>query len=413
VPPIAEQPFAGLCKLWGQSQNGPFSVLLGVFQRLGMSPDGSVLVFEVTDDFSNVSDKQVPPDQEGIFVVHSDGSHLRRIGDASRNPCFRFDFASGRGDWEAVFPFNAGGSIITFTDFGPGPDGDAVQIFTMDAATGQRHQVTRLPDVDPPRGMAPTSYPSFVDDQTIAFFSYVNPVIKGEELNPENKRRIFTVKTSDPDSLQVVPFFAEPGNAAKIVKAFQISGPEPAARTLLVDGVPENGEGNSGYVIQEGFVLDEERVLQLTNFGRSDTSNVITSADRRRVLFIASADPFGANPSNGCQLFSIDRNGADLRQLTDFDVGEPSAGGCWVAGEPPGCLIISGTIGQDPITGSILFDSTCDPFGDNPNGSQTFALRPDGTGLRQVTDTLGFVEEADGTVTVELPGPGAIPLLPR
>jgi hypothetical protein len=35
----------------------------------------------------------------------------------------------------------------------------------------------------------------------------------------------------------------------------------------------------------------ETRVLQLTNFGRSETGNARITIDRQRVLFYASADP--------------------------------------------------------------------------------------------------------------------------
>jgi hypothetical protein len=65
---------------------------------------------------------------------------------------------------------------------------------------------------------------------------------------------------------------------------------------------------------------------------------------------------------------------------------------------------------QDATTGALLFMSSCNPFGANPDGEQVFALRPDGTGLRQLTRTLGasgIREPDDGIVHVELPGPYA------
>jgi hypothetical protein len=43
----------------------------------------------------------------------------------------------------------------------------------------------------------------------------------------------------------------------------------------------------------------------------------------------------------------------------------------------------------------------CDPLGSNPYGVQMFAMRPDGSGLRQLTAARGLVGEADGTVSVE------------
>jgi len=68
---------------------------------------------------------------------------------------------------------------------------------------------------------------------------------------------------------------------------------------------------------------------------------------------------------------------------------------------------------QDTVTGSIVFASTCNPFGTNPHGGQIFAMRPDGSGLRQLTDARGFAVAADGTVTVELPGPVAYSAVSR
>ena len=59
----------------------------------------------------------------------------------------------------------------------------------------------------------------------------------------------------------------------------------------------------------------------------------------------------------------------------------------------------------DRITGTVLFSSSCDPVGGNPFGDQLFAMRPDGTGLRQLTNARGMTTDPDGTVHVELPGP--------
>jgi hypothetical protein len=63
----------------------------------------------------------------------------------------------------------------------------------------------------------------------------------------------------------------------------------------------------------------------------------------------------------------------------------------------PGALLGA----QDPETDALVFDTTCDPLGTNPYGIQMFAMRPDGSGLRQLTDARGLVREADGTVSVE------------
>ncbi len=70
----------------------------------------------------------------------------------------------------------------------------------------------------------------------------------------------------------------------------------------------------------EVAVSDGTNVVQLTNFGRSDTVNFSPFYNPRdeRVYFTASADPFGSNPTENCQIFSIDPLGRDPRQLTFF-----------------------------------------------------------------------------------------------
>src|SRR5262249_47392560 len=126
---------------------------------------------------------------------------------------------------------------------------------------------------------------------------------------------------------------------------------------------------------------------------------------RRRVLLRASADPLGTNPSENCQLFSVDRFGGHLRHITHFEPSEGarSEAGCALPGPPPGCDV-SGLI-QDPVTRTLVFYSSCDPLGRNPNGGQLFAMRPAGSGLRQLTDAPGIVTDAAGTGGTELPGP--------
>ena len=61
----------------------------------------------------------------------------------------------------------------------------------------------------------------------------------------------------------------------------------------------------------------------------------------------------------------------------------------------------------DRVTGTVLFGSSCDPVDRNPVGEQLFAMRPDGSGLRQLTATRGMTTDPDGTVHAENPGPFA------
>ena len=71
--------------------------------------------------------------------------------------------------------------------------------------------------------------------------------------------------------------------------------------------------------------------------------------------------------------------------------------------QPPGCYLFDA--GLDAATGTLVFFSSCDPFGTNPYGDQLFAIRTDGARLRQLTHARGLGTEADGTVSAENIGP--------
>jgi hypothetical protein len=60
---------------------------------------------------------------------------------------------------------------------------------------------------------------------------------------------------------------------------------------------------------------------------------------------------------------------------------------------------------QDPATDTIVFAASCGALESGVFGDQLFAMRPHGSGLRQLTNARGCVVDADGSVTVELPGP--------
>jgi hypothetical protein len=168
--------------------------------------------------------------------------------------------------------------------------------------------------------------------------------------------------------------------------------------------VAQNSYRGYASPITELFVLEGRNLLQLTNYGRWDTGGEFLSTDGQRVFFHSSADPLRTNPTGNCQLFSIDTLGGHLRQVTRFTQGGPSANGCFF-GATPGCDVRSAS--QDPVTGAIVFYSSCNPFGTNPDGAQLFAMRADGRGLRQLTRTRGLVPEPDGSVMVQIPGPFA------
>src|SRR4029453_10575356 len=155
----------GLCRQYGESRNGAAAVLGGALQRLGVSPDGSAVVFEVTDDTAAIHfGPPLPSDQKGMFLVRADGSGLRRLGPASRDPSFRLRPPGLKTMYtfsvlfSTSIPFSPNGRRIAFTDLGPGPEGEeTVQIVVLDLVSGRRTQVTHLPSASlPPSVPAPS-----------------------------------------------------------------------------------------------------------------------------------------------------------------------------------------------------------------------------------------------------------------
>jgi WD40 repeat protein len=395
VGPI--QLVSGLCTLLGRVRLGSNSVGRGGFTGLGVSPDGSTVVFEETDEFSSLSNNFLAPEQRGIFVVRADGTGLHWLAPPSHEPPH----------YNSLNAFSPDGRKIAFVDKGPSSTGEeASQIATLDLETGERTQLTHLPPI-PATGSFPGVFaPVFLDNEAIAFASLLPPtcLTGGSCMNQEGKVSAFSVKT-DGSSLEAFSTAALPGS--QLVPIFAITGNRPIAVPGFVPGVPSGPMYTNPPLteVSELFVVDGPNVLQLTNFGRADTvsNGALVASDQAQVFFVASADPLRTNPLENCQLFSIDRDGADLRQLTNFGGNGHSQVGCDFNEDAHGCPME--LTAQDVTTQTLVFGSTCDPFGSNPSGEQIFAMRPDGKGLRQLTNLRGLFKEPDGTVHAELPGP--------
>jgi hypothetical protein len=223
----------------------------------------------------------------------------------------------------------------------------------------------------------------------------------------------FKVKTNGKSPEEEIPP-AVVVEGSQVVPQFAVTGARP--QLLYVQFRGRRAVNYDG-AVAEIFLLDGKRLQQLTNFGRGDTFWFGGFIARGRVLFPASANPFGENPAELCQLFSIDTFGGHLRQLTHLPSDGRPAAGCWGStiielsdfqlGHPrdTGCTIRA--VFVDRITGTVLFPASCDPVGANPSGYQLFAMRPNGTGLRQLTNARGMTTDPDGTIRVELPGPFA------
>jgi hypothetical protein len=385
------------CTFYGLARDGWYFYTIdsghsvGVFQNVGVLRDGST-VFNLTKQFSNVPALTPDVPEEGIFVVRADGSELRRLGPPSRAPQL----------FSLRWSVSPDGRTIAFIDLGDpneAPYYEAPQVFLLDTRRNRRKQLTHQPRrPNLPADDNGIVVPIFLNKRTIAYYSGST----GPEL------RAFQVTTSGKESA-LGAFITAAG--AQIVARFEVTGASPHEVLGLFPNEPS--VNTPGHFAREVFLVDGKNLVQLTNFHRSDTNpgglGGVGLFVRGRMLFLATANETGENPHELCQLYSIDTRGtpSSLRQLTHlpFDGRPPSSLGCIY--ESPGCGIEILSTAADGAAGTVLFSASCDPVGANPFGAQIFAMRPDGTGLRQLTSARGMTTDPDGTVHVELAGPFA------
>jgi hypothetical protein len=374
-----------LCDQYGGSRDGRLAVTAGGFQRLAVTPDGSGVVFEMTNGVAVFPELAPDVPEEGFFHVHADGTGLRRLGPPSRVPMFGTNAQGGLEIIELNIAFSPDGRTVTYADKGPGPGGEETQqIVTLEVSTGTRTQLTHL---SPSELLADN--PRFIDKHTIVFATH-SPV--GEPVD------FYTLQT-DGSGFAPLPSITAPGSGAVIPDFSIVGGPTH----LLTIALPATSLDDPSRRERELFVWDGRDLLQLTNLGYWSTVAMFLGS-RRRALFLTTADPVGENAEHNGQIFSIDTLGRRMRQLT--------RGGYWT--QPLPCNVRAGDvlrpcgIGealQDPLTDTIVFMSSCDPLETGVFGEQILAMRPDGSRIRQLTAGRGCEATTDGSVTVDMPGP--------
>ena len=406
----------GVCAAMGRSREAAAVIAFGlngtiqqrtfgVFQALTVLPNGSGVVFEVSKRWKPLV-PGLPPDtpDEGIFFVRSDGSHLRKLGDASQ-----LQLVYGSHEWSA----SPDSRRIAFIDNGPDDSGTVEpQVWLLNLPDGTRQQLTS--QSRPPAYEAYDSTvlaPAFLNRRTIGFYSG-----RLDSLDPATQFTAYQVKLRGRKQITThVPAIPVAGGGGHVVTAFSVTGKHPSgALGFLTDRRSKDLPGV--YAPRELFMVDGKEVVQLSNFGRSDTNpgggHWQGALLDGHFFFLASANtpskdhPEGENPYEICQMFSV-AIGGEPRQVTHFRANTRSVGGCREAGAFSGCGITWTSPSVDRVTHTVVFSSNCDPFGTNPYGEQIYAMRPDGSGLRQLTSARGMTTDPDGILHVELAGPFA------
>jgi hypothetical protein len=441
--PLERVVLGAICQRFGEDGAGDGAALMAPINRVVVSPDGKRVVFHVSDDdlplnrledlsaLLDVINIRLPPGTaEGFYVVNTDGTGLRFLGQKVELPAAFIDFR-GSFDltmWRLVNQVNSGSSVdfnpngrsIAYVDFDrePGSRGDGyLQVMLLDIITGNRSQITdlRAPRCSPLFGYLEVSSPTFLKRHIIQF-NRQYPAHPGEECNLATGN--YTLKqcriTTRGTGLRCVPLPKVGGKPGGTDPALTIIGGRRSVFSLAL--VP--GEGGRP-AVAELFLRRGRQFLQLTNFGVgpggvSSTRARFIRRGERRVFFTTEADPLGTNPGNRCELFSIGLNGGGLRQITRFNhdptvsPGLVAPGSGCVYSSKPGCSI--GTTVYDPSTDAVVFMSNCDLRGTGAWGEQVFAMWPDGTGVRQLTHTGGcqglcrLRPGAPDDTSVELPG---------
>ena len=180
--------------------------------------------------------------------------------------------------------------------------------------------------------------------------------------NPGSVMQVFRKTLPGTDPVQVTTLDAD---------ASMVSVSDDGAAVLFrssADPLGFNADGGS-----ELFLTDADggSMVQLTDHpaGR-DVDEAVLSGDGGTVLFISNGDPAAQNPSLFLQLFAVDANGTNLRQLT-------------LALQAGLCSDIA--ISDDGQR--VVFIDDRDLTGNNEDRSaELFAVAGDGTGMSQVTN---------------------------
>lgn len=369
-----------------------------------ISDDGSKVVFD-----SNANPLGTNQDLlSEVFSINTDGTGLTQITNSVDTDSFS---PSIRGDGsEFVFVSNA--------DFTGGNPNNAVQIFRANANGTGIVQLTSGGGVNFPFSLAFSG-----DGSRVGFGDNADLLAMNPDLNLETylMSRDGTGLTQLTNTISYPPLRPV------------ISG---EANRLIFDSRADLVGANASHSRQL-FIADANgtNLRQLSNNIGIDIIGVNflnatadITADAQVVAFLSDADPLGTNPTHARELFTIQADGTNVRQLTIGGALDPSisrdgmfiafssqadfvganadhsreifrvtaTGLCQEGGPSFGCTQLTNSTGsanrRPSISGNgskVAFMSTQNITGGNVDGNlEVFVVNSDGTGLRQLTATF-------------------------
>jgi Tol biopolymer transport system component len=190
------------------------------------------------------------------------------------------------------------------------------QVARFNAATGAGTLVT---DLD--RGIADATYyhipvSASDDGQWVAFISRSDPLGTNHDAGSE----LFVVRS---DGTQLAQLTNDPHLTGGSVRTLAMAG--SGNRIAFVSTSDLLGT-NPGRLMQVFAVnRDGTALTQLTQLAEGEVDYLTISDDGQRAAFTADADPTGGNPDLSYEVFAVNGDGTDLRQLTSTTGGDAYA----------------------------------------------------------------------------------------
>ena len=273
------------------------------------------------------------------------------------------------------------------------------QIFRFDAAMGAGQQITNFS-----KGVSnkPLTVSVSDDGQWIAFVSRADPVGQNHDASPE-------AFVMHPDGSGIAQVTNDPSVTAAGVTAAVLSG--SANRVVFRSSANPLGTNPSNRVQLFVINVDGTGLKQLTSATTSTSYwGISISDDGQRIVFASTANLTGGNADEGTEVFAMQADGTNLRQITSSpDTGSAtpviSGNGSKIAYESnrqiyalnwdgTGLLLLTPST-PNAISPSITDDGQLVFFSAYAAATTRYEIwkvRTDATGLTQLTSSVGGMD---------------------